>query len=333
MRSEPIDVDGFREFLTERDLPGEQIEIGVATAARFAAFAAVYLGRGSTDLVHAFAAVLIEAGDTTWDHFAAIARYGHFLGDEEIYLTAVDLVDGAEAMDNLYDRVGQELGEDVRDLVFAGIDLPPLGTAAIDRPLVAAAVMERLEAIVDAETCRRLLDPSLRNLPDEWYLEERGKYREVERFDTYLQRKGDEFLSYLEDLAESGDLYFTQKVTPEVVEFVRANPEISHGVRDGTTLYETKIPYDTIGYLAAENDEERRYRYCHCPWVRESLKGGEVAVSPTFCRCSAGFHKKQWEVILDRPLEAEIVESVLAGEDRCRIAIHLPEEVVGGAPT
>jgi len=305
----------------------------VATAAHFAAFAADHAGRGSADLVHAFAGVLMDEGNITWDHLAAVARYGRFIGDEEMYLTAADLGDGAEAMDNLYARVGEELGDEVRDQVFAGIELPPIGTAATDRPPITAAVMERLETIVDAGTCHRLLAPSLRDLPDEWHLEERSKYRKAETFDAYLQSKGDEFLLYLESLAESGDPYFTQKVTPEVVAFVRADPEISHGVRDGTTLYETKIPYDTIGYLAAGSDKERRYRYCHCPWVRESLDTAEVEISPTFCLCSAGFHKKQWEVILDRPLEAEIVESVLAGDDRCRIAIHLPEGIVETDPS
>jgi hypothetical protein len=53
-----------------------------------------------------------------------------------------------------------------------------------------------------------------------------------------------------------------------------------------------------------------------------------VAVSPTFCQCSAGFPKKPWEVIFGRALEAEVVESVLKGDPWCKIAIHLPEEAV-----
>jgi len=69
----------------------------------------------------------------------------------------------------------------------------------------------------------------------------------------------------------------------------------------------------------------KRYYYCHCPWVRESLKGNDIAISPTFCHCSAGFHKKVWDVIFDQPLEAEVVETVLRGDAWCKIAIHLPE--------
>jgi hypothetical protein len=53
----------------------------------------------------------------------------------------------------------------------------------------------------------------------------------------------------------------------------------------------------------------------------------EGPVSAQFCRCSAGFHKKPWEVIFDQKLEAEVLESVLQGDMRCRFAIHLPVSV------
>ena len=93
-------------------------------------------------------------------------------------------------------------------------------------------------------------------------------------------------------------------------------------------LYEVKIPYMTLEYLAETDERLRRYYYCHCPWVRESLKEGDVSVSPTFCLCSAGFHKKSWEVIFEQPLEAEIVQTALKGDPWCKIAIYLPEEAL-----
>jgi hypothetical protein len=64
--------------------------------------------------------------------------------------------------------------------------------------------------------------------------------------------------------------------------------------------------------------------YCHCPWARESLRQAEGPVPAAFCRCSAGYHKKPWEVIFGQPLEADVLESVLQGDLRCRFAIHLP---------
>jgi hypothetical protein len=102
-------------------------------------------------------------------------------------------------------------------------------------------------------------------------------------------------------------------------------------VREGNVLYEAKIPYMTLEYLTATDEHLKRYYYCHCPWVRESLKTGDGSASPTFCLCSAGFHKKSWEVIFDQPLQAEIVETVLKGDPWCKIAIHLPQEALAGA--
>ena len=119
-------------------------------------------------------------------------------------------------------------------------------------------------------------------------------------------------------------MFFNQRITDEVVAYVRGNPEIAAGVRQGDVLYVTKIPYMAHEYLAEPDEEKKRYYYCHCPWARESLVGGATPVSATFCQCSAGYHKKPWEVIFGQTLRADVLESVLKGDLRCRFAIHLP---------
>ena len=116
----------------------------------------------------------------------------------------------------------------------------------------------------------------------------------------------------------------------DVLDFVRSHPEVATGKREGDVVIEVKIPHMTKEWLAATDDWERRYHYCHCPWVKESFLQDDVDVPSRFCSCSAGFHKRFWEVVLDRPLKSEIRESVLAGDDRCTIAIHLPPEFVPG---
>jgi hypothetical protein len=83
----------------------------------------------------------------------------------------------------------------------------------------------------------------------------------------------------------------------------------------------------TSAYLAETDPILKHYYYCHCPWAREAIKNGDVTLAATFCNCSAGFHKKPWEVALGQPVRAEVLESVLMGDDRCRLAIHLPLEL------
>jgi predicted hydrocarbon binding protein len=68
---------------------------------------------------------------------------------------------------------------------------------------------------------------------------------------------------------------------------------------------------------------KRRDYYCHCPRMREALRF-VAAVSPTYCYCGAGFYKHIWEEILQEPVEIEILETVLKGDDVCRFAIRLP---------
>lgn len=97
------------------------------------------------------------------------------------------------------------------------------------------------------------------------------------------------------------------------------------GVKKGDTIIATKIPKS--GYLAEymkETDpKKKRQLYCHCPRVRDVLKIKET-ISPTYCYCGAGFYKGIWEKILQKPVEVELLKSVLKGDDVCRIAVYLP---------
>ncbi len=320
-----MDKQGFRQFLQERKIPAEQIEQHLAIAERFEAFAGAARHQPPTaEDVRAFSALLIAEKLNTLQSYYALIRYGRFTTNKPVIIAAIELIDGAEAMENLRLKLGQQAGEQKRDEVFQGIELPPLGTPLAHLPRVTHAVMGRLEAVVDPETCRKVLSSGLRHLEDEWYLEEKKKYEESGSIDAYLERKGQEFIAQLEQIKREGGLFFTQEITDEVIDFVRSHPEIAQGVRQGNVLYEIKIPHMTIEYLAETDEKMKRYYYCHCPWVKESLKTGELGISPTFCNCSAAFHKKTWDVIFGRPLEAEIVESVLKGDPWCKIAIHLP---------
>jgi hypothetical protein len=184
--------------------------------------------------------------------------------------------------------------------------------------------MQRIERLVDGETYRRIFSDSFRDLPDEYYLDDRKRYREIGDFDKFLEIKRQEFIAQLEQIKNEGSLFFSQEITDEVINFVRSDPEISQGVREGNTLYVTKIPYLTKQYLAESDPQKKRYYYCHCPWARESLRQAEGPVSAKFCQCSAGYHKKPWEVIFEQKIEADVLESVLKGDERCRFAIHLP---------
>ena len=98
------------------------------------------------------------------------------------------------------------------------------------------------------------------------------------------------------------------------------------GIRHGDTIIATKIPKSgfLVEYMQEADPEKRRQYYCHCPRIREALRTSET-ISATYCYCGAGFYKGIWEEILQKPVEVEVLESVLHGDDVCRIAVHLPQ--------
>jgi len=101
------------------------------------------------------------------------------------------------------------------------------------------------------------------------------------------------------------------------------------GRRDGETIHVTKIPYEgTIEAFFAEQDPAKRraLNYCHCPRVRDVLKTGK-RLPTTYCHCSAGFYKKNFEEILQQPVDVEIAETVLSGGEVCAFVVHLPADV------
>lgn len=328
-----MDETGFRHYLQTRGVSEDGIERSVAIAGRFEAFLQDPSRPGSVqnarpDDATAFVARLIQEGTNTYDNLVAIIRYAWFSGNRPVYVATLELVDGAEVFENLHAKLGHELGTSVRDEIFQDVLLPPLGTPTAERPRLTETVIRRLESKAGTARSRRILGTGLRTLPDEGYLEEKRKYEEEGSVDAYLARKRRDFLSLLEHLQREGRPFFAQTITDDVIAYVRDHPEVQQGVRSGNAVYEAKIPFMTQEYLAATDPRMKAYYYCHCPWVRESLRTGDAAIPGVFCNCSAAFHKKPWEVIFGRPLEAEVLETVLRGDPRCRFAIHLPEDAV-----
>ena len=79
-------------------------------------------------------------------------------------------------------------------------------------------------------------------------------------------------------------------------------------VREGNILYQIYRPQE-LGVR------------CYCSLVR-GLPADEN-LSLTYCHCSKGFVKKLWEAVLERPVEVELVQSVISGAEECKFAIHL----------
>jgi len=85
------------------------------------------------------------------------------------------------------------------------------------------------------------------------------------------------------------------------------------GKARGYSIEGKVISFEFIG--SAETGQASPENICLCP-MAEAQKTGEI--SPTFCLCSVGYVREMHERMLGRPVEVELVDSVLRGGKRCK---------------
>lgn len=85
------------------------------------------------------------------------------------------------------------------------------------------------------------------------------------------------------------------------------------GQARGYSIEGKVISFEFVG--SAETGQAAPENICLCPMV-EAQKAGEI--SPTYCFCSVGYVQEMHERMLGRPVEVELVDSVLRGGKRCK---------------
>ena len=95
------------------------------------------------------------------------------------------------------------------------------------------------------------------------------------------------------------------------------------GKQEGNTIYATKIPKEFHKYFQTTDVQKMKYHYCHCPRIRDLFLNNEKPLDVNYCYCGAGFYKDIWEYILQREVKVEIIESLMKGDEVCKIAIYV----------
>ncbi len=202
-------------------------------------------------------------------------------------------------------------------LVLDGGELVNRESSSRERAVWTCEMFERLDEVADAEQIQEILTDCHCRYPDEDLLDVKMTYRVFGDIDQALALLQDKFEGFLRE-----GLQLEESLVQEVVD----RDWGLAGKRDGNRILVTKIPKSgsLIDYFQAEDPLEKRKLYCHCPRVREMV-GEEPQLPKTYCYCGAGFYQDIWERILDQPVNVEVIKSVMAGDDVCQIAIHLPE--------
>ena len=208
------------------------------------------------------------------------------------------------------------IGKEAKDKIMDGSDS---FSDSSDRNEVISwskRAMEDLDELVDAENRIEIMTRCACEYPKSELREMRKKYEETRSVEMAHGMLRDKFVFFLKDA-----LHLDTGLINDIM-------DRGWGVAgrlEGNKIIATKIPKS--GYLVDYMNEtvavKKRAIYCHCPRVREALKRG-VQISPTYCYCGAGFYKGIWEEILQKPVKVEVLESVMRGDDVCKIAISLP---------
>lgn len=207
-------------------------------------------------------------------------------------------------------------GEDIRRQVMQGSE--SLSSQSSRSQVIAWSqqAMERLDTLVDKGKRKQIMMGCACRYPKEDLRPIREAYqatRDIGLVHKMLQEQFESFLRH------------TLKLGQDLIEDVVNRGWGAAGVRKGNTIIATKIPKsgNLVAYMQETDPEVKRQYYCHCPRVRDALKLSET-ISPTYCYCGAGFYKGIWEEILQKRVEIELLESVLQGDEVCKVAIHLP---------
>ena len=325
-----MDEEGFRGYCIKRNVKEETIQAHIKVVKDFEAFLKKKyrnkdFGSSSSSHMRSFLAHLMENGKNTIDSFVVLIRYANFVNKREIVAFLFGFIEGFGALEKLSETLRQTMGESKREEIFEGINLPPLGTDPIDKPKVTKRITERLEATLDEKTLKEIMSSGLDVGPKEWYLPMREKFLGSKNIDDFLRKRHQEAVELLEKHSREKSMFYAQEIDEEVAEYVRNNPAVMGGIREGDIIYETKIPYMTKKYLHERDEKMKRYYACHCSWVREAIKSG-LKISANFCYCSAGYQKRPWDIIFDQPVEADVIETVLKGDFVCTFAILIPKE-------
>jgi hypothetical protein len=316
----------FKKYLQERRIKAEDIDFAISVVREFEA----HLKKRNTSLESAgleilkdYVSMLIEEGKNSWERLVAIARYCNFAKKNNFYIYFTSILGARNILPDISERLAAIAGEKTRRKVFQGFKLPPIGSPQENYPRITQKIIDKMEAELPSEACKRVLTWNYHKVPVSNFKEKKERFEKAASIDEYLKGEHERLIEELERSMKNEQLWYEQEITPEVLEFVRDNQEICTGVRHGTEIYVTKMFYMPKKYLKEENPTLRRYYACHCPLVRSAIREG-IEISPTFCYCSGGYEKVHFDVIFDEPVKVELLESVLKGDMRCRFANKIP---------
>jgi hypothetical protein len=324
-----LEENEYRKYLRKREMKVEAVEYAVAAVKELEK----WLGSRGKTLMSAslgdlktYIAGLVSSCLNTPDRLLALSRYFWLTKRNDFYSHFAAILGGRGVYNSIEDRLTEVAGEEKRSEVFNRFDEPPLGTAPDAYPACTKELLDRLNTFLTPEDVKKVLAGNHHRIPLEAFAEKVKRWEASKTMEEFLAGEHKRLVAELEDASKSGRLWYEQVITPEVVEYVRGDQTIQNGILVGDVVLKSKIPFNPDKWLVEKDPKMRRYYACHCQLARDAILNDTAKPLSTFCYCSAGYEKLPLEVILGVPLEVEVLESVLAGGERCRFAVKIPKD-------
>ena len=289
--------------------------------------------------VESFIARRVTSGRTGEDALVALARYFLVLAAADrdsagaanaVTTLLYSYISPIGILPAMSGRLASLHGDALRSRVMSGIAIPLPGSPPRDYAAPTAAFVAALDRELGSSAAHRVLAWNVHGVPPGAFAGERAFFLAAPSIQAWLDGYHARQVSVLEGHAADGSLWFEQRITRRVVDFVRDSPEILGGVVEGDRVLMTKIPYDPDRFLGSGDPLERRRLACHCPLAASSITETGAGVPSLWCSCSAGFEKFLLDVVFGEETRAEVLESVLGGDERCRFAVTIPPGLVSG---
>ncbi len=325
-----MNIETFQEYLQEKGISETDREDLFSELVKFQ----VYLKNEEIQLesipkgkMQEYTEKLVREEKSALSIIKVMFSLATFLQKHDYTIELINIIESYNAMDNLYLRLAELHGEAIRDRIFENIKIPPIGSNPDKKPEITKRVIKRLEDEIGVEKTIDILSPCLHGRPLEPIKKDREDFLKIKNIDEFLKIKKAEFVKRLEKHKEEGTPEYAQYIDEEVLNYVKNNPTITPGVRQGDKIIVTKIPYKMREFLDAEDERMKRYYSCYCAWVRGAIrKGEEKEIASNFCNCSAGFFKQYWDIVFDQSVKVEPIETPLTGILECKFAVHIPKE-------
>ncbi|MFX1399690.1 MAG: hypothetical protein ACFE8V_00420 [Promethearchaeota archaeon] len=319
----------FQEFLSKKKLDKNIIQNYISSIKDYEKYLnklSLKLEEAEPNKIVEYTEYLVSVNkDSVINFLSVIMNYANYTKNYDYITEVIDIVESYNAMDTLFSRIAEFYGEQVRNEIFKDLVIPPVGIHPEKKPSFTKKILKRIEDKLGEKNLIKLLSPCLHGRPPDDIDGDKKALKEL-GIDGFLLKKHKDLIKRLEQHRDDGTLEFAQYIDDKVINLVRKNQKFAGGVREGSYIYVSKLPYQTSKFLNTRDEKMKKFFLCYCPWIRGALKNGtEHEISNHFCHCSAGWYKLYWDQIFEQPIKVEPEKTALNGDLECTFSIEIPK--------